>query len=216
MATDALEVDARAARLDDFAAAYGALARFLLGPADAELLAQLAEPGQLEAWPLARGTDASRGLQHIAASLEAHESEEALLDDYQRLFVGPGHLLAPPYESVHRTRDRLLFDTPTFQVRAAYNEFGMRAPRFGREPDDHLGLELSFLAHLCNVALDALEHEDGDGLERALNAQKRFLTDHLLCWGGDCLRMVEANATSWFYRGVGALGLGLLCQASSW
>lgn len=217
MASETVEERALAARLDDFAAAYGALARFLLAPADTELLAELGRPGQLAAWPLPLDVDTSRGLDGIAASLQASERGEDLAEDYQRLFVGPGHLLAPPYESVHRTRDRLLFDVPTFEVRAAYNEFGMQAPRLNREPDDHLGLELSFLGSLCNIALDAIDREDRAALQRALAAQRRFLAEHLLPWGSDCLRMVEVNAKTLFYRGVGALGLGLLSRAaSSW
>ncbi|HTW98000.1 MAG TPA: molecular chaperone TorD family protein [Acidimicrobiales bacterium] len=205
-----------ATQLDDFAAAYAAMARFLLAPADTSLLSQLAAPGQIEAWPLAGDPHTCRGCSHLAASLVANEGVEVLNEDYQRLFVGPEHLLAPPYESVHRTVDRLLFDGPTFEVRALYRELGMQAPRLNREPDDHIGLEMSFLSLVCNRALEAFESGSHDELEAMLAMQRRFLSEHLLRWGSDCLALVEAGAATRFYRGVGALGLGLLVHASSW
>lgn len=207
--------DALEARLDDFAAAYSAMARFLLAPADAELLTELGRPGLLEAWPMAPDPDTNRGTSLLHASLAAHEPPEALERDYQALFVGPDHLLAPPYESVYRTTDRLLFEGPTFEVRAAYAEFGMQAPKLNQEPDDHAGLEFSFLSLLCGQAIDALRRGAREALDTTLAAQRRFLHEHLLRWGGDCLHLVEENATTAFYRGTGALGLGLLTHAAA-
>jgi len=204
------------ARLDGFAAAYSAMARFLLAPADDELQRRLGEPGQLESWPMPRDPKTSRGIDRLAASSAAGETAAALLQDYERLFVGPNSLLAPPYESVYRTVDRLVFDAPTFEVRAEYRSLGVQAPNFNREPDDHLGLEFSFLALLCTRGLEALEGKDQTAVDDALEAQHRFLREHLLCWAADCLGLVEANAETAFYQGVGALGLGVLAHAASW
>jgi TorA maturation chaperone TorD len=144
------------------------------------------------------------------------ETAAALQQDYERLFIGPNSLLAPPYESVYRTVERLVFDAPTFEVRAEYRSLGVQAPSFNREPDDHLGLEFSFLTLLCSRALDALERRDANAVDDALEAQRRFLSKHLLCWAADCLGLVEANAKTAFYQGVGELGLGVLAHAASW
>ena len=205
-----------AARLDGFAAAYGAMARFLLAPADDDLRRRLGEAGQLESWPMPRDPETSRGIDFLTDSSTEGETGAALLQDYERLFVGPNSLLAPPYESVYRTVERLVFDAPTFEVRAEYRSLGVQAPSFNREPDDHLGLEFSFLALLCNRALDALERRDATAVDDALEAQRRFLSKHLLCWAADCLGLVEANAKTAFFQGVGELGLGVLAHAASW
>ena len=207
---------ALAARLDGFAAAYSAMARFLLEPSDEALQSRLAEPGQLQAWPMPRDPLTSRGIDKLLASAEAGEGVRALRADYERLFVGPNSLLAPPYESVYLTTERLIFEGPTFEVRAAYRAMGVQAPRFNREPDDHIGLEFSFLALLCHRGLDALESEDQVELASALEAQRHFLSEHVLRWGGDCLTLVETNAETAFYQGVGALGLGVLAHADTW
>jgi TorA maturation chaperone TorD len=203
-------------RLDGFAAAYSVMARLLLAPADAELQQRLSDPDLLDSWPMPRDPETSRGLTFLGASLSAGEGETTLQRDFERLFVGPNASLAPPYESVYRSVDRLLFDAPTFEVRAEYSSLGMQAPNFNREPDDHLGLEFSYLALVCENALDALERMDTQGLDDALEAQHRFLAEHVLCWGADCLGLIEANAETAFYRGVGALGIGVLAHAVSW
>ncbi len=204
------------ARLDGFAAAYNSMARLLLAPADQELLEGLAAPGQLEAWPMPRDQATSRGLDRLRASNAAPESVTTLERDFERLFIGPNSLLAPPYESVHLTTERLIFDGPTFEVRAAYRSLGLEAPSFNREPDDHIGLEFSFLSLLCSRTLDAAEVGDQLKIESLLELQRSFLGNHLLQWGATCLDLVEANAQTAFYQGVGALGLGVLAHAATW
>jgi putative dimethyl sulfoxide reductase chaperone len=199
---------------DALAAAYGVLARVLLGPAGPELLDQLSAPGQLDAWPMARDEPTRLGLRLVAESLATGEGNDELAADYARLFVGPGHVLASPYESVHVTVDRLLFDVPTFQVRAAYQAFGLSAPRLNQEPDDHLGLELAFLAQLCLLTMESTARGDGAEVERLRAAHRQFLTEHVLRFGPACLDAVAAHAQTAFYRGFAALGAGLLAQAA--
>jgi TorA maturation chaperone TorD len=192
------------------------MARFVLAPGDEALQGRLSEPGSLASWPMPRNTATVRGLELLVASGAARETPAALRRDYQRLFVGPNSLLAPPYESVYRSVERLLFDTATFEVRAEYLSSGLQAPGLNCEPDDHLGLEFSFLSLVCARALDALESANQALLDEALGVQRRFLKEHLLCWGPECLGMVENSADTAFYRGVGALGLGVLAHAASW
>ena len=206
MATAALRDPTLAARLDAFGAAYVATSRFVLAPVDDDLLERLGEPGQLESWPMPRDTDTSRGLELVRTSLESAEAVAALKRDYERLFTLP----------VWRTPERLLFDAPTFEVRAEYRSLGVQAPSLNRDPDDHLGLEFNFLGLVCSHALDAHDRGDTAGLDQALETQRRFLGDHLLRWGPDFLASVEQNAETVFYKGVGALGLGVLTNAAAW
>ncbi|MBU4215810.1 MAG: molecular chaperone TorD family protein, partial [Actinobacteria bacterium] len=159
------------------------------------------------------GEGATRAGDSVAREHVEPETLESLRRDYADLFVGPGPLLAPPYESVHLTADRLLFDEPTMQVRSAYRAFDLVAPRLNREPDDHLGLELHFLTELCTRALDAIEAGDEFVLDTTLAAHHGFLTDHVLRWAPDLFGLVAAHATTSFYRGVAALGTATLGRA---
>ena len=211
-ATTPMRPDLLADHLDAFAGAYGFLSRLLIAAPDADLVARLGAPGLLDAWPMAADEPTVRGRELLATAV-GREELTALVRDYDRLFVGPGPLLAAPYESVHRTRERLVFEAPTMQVREVYRAFGLQAPRLNREPDDHIGLELHFLAELCTRGLDAIEAGDEFTLDTTLAGQQSFLSEHVLLWGPDLLTLVAHHAQTDFYRGVAALGTGLLEQA---
>jgi TorA maturation chaperone TorD len=153
----------------------------------------------LGGWVLeAADPDTRRGLEQLRACRAqwgGHSLAE-LEADFNRLFVGPGPLLAPPWESAQRGVDHLLFDQHTLAVRACYARFGLEAPNRGREPDDHLGLELAFLAQLCDRA--------------ATLALAGFLEQHLLRWAPRCLGQVLAGARTLYYQGLAHLTLGCL------
>ena len=196
--------------LDAMAAGYTVLSRLLLGSPSQETLEQTRRPDMLADWPVALSDNTARGIVHLARSREANEDATAVKRDYNRLFVGPDKLLAPPYESVHRSREGLVFEAETMQVRAFYARFGLAAPRLDREPDDHIGLEFELMATLCLRALDALEDDDDDRAAQLTAAQAEFLREHLLAWAPDLMQMIQDHADTEFYRGVGALGAGLL------
>ncbi|GIG34771.1 TorD/DmsD family molecular chaperone [Cellulomonas pakistanensis] len=200
-----------AAHLDDLAGCSVLVSRLLLAAPDADLLARLREPGLMDAWPL---TDERSRAGAALVARGAGADLDAVRRDHQALFVGPGPLLAPPYESVHRGRERLLFEAPTFEVRAAYRAFDRVAPALNREPDDHLGLELDFVAHLALRVLDAVDAGDEPRADATLVALREFLADHVLTWGADCLALVEDRARTDFFRGVALLGAGLLAFAA--
>jgi TorA maturation chaperone TorD len=206
----AAQRSALAQRLDELAGSYTFVSRLLLASPDPDLLARIRQPGLMAGWPLA-DADSRAGAELLVRGAEADVL--TLARDHQALFIGPGPLLAPPYESVHRSRDHLLFEEVTFEVRAAYRAYARVAPALNKEPDDHLGLELDFLAHLCVRALDGLDAGDEDATDAALAAQQSFLTEHTLIWGPECLRLVREHATTDFYRGAGLLGTGLLAHA---
>jgi TorA maturation chaperone TorD len=139
---------------------------------------------------------------------------QALEAEYARLFVGPGAVVAPPWESVHVSQERLLFQRETFEVRAWYARFGLEAPNLHAEPDDHIGLELSFVAHLATLGLRAIQVQDGDRLREALDAQRQFLAEHLGMWGPDWCARLEETSGSDFYRGLALLTRGTLSEIS--
>lgn len=201
--------------LDALGAGYTVLSRLLLEPPSQETLDRVRCSDLLAHWPLPADADTARGLELLARSGETGESVEDIRWDHNRLFVGPEKLLAPPYESVHRSLDGLVFEAETFQVRAFYARFGLHAPRLDREPDDHIGLELELLATLSSRALRALERQDSAAAATLIAAQREFLHEHVLLWAPDLMTMVECGADTAFHQGVGALGQGVLAHAGS-
>jgi putative dimethyl sulfoxide reductase chaperone len=131
--------------------------------------------------------------------------------DYTRLFIGIDSVLAPPWESVHLSREHLLFQEQTVQVRHWYLRYGLQVIQKDKEPDDHIGLEMTFLAHLAGQALVALQEvQSEERFDALLTAQRHFLAQHPLCWVSQWSAQVTRNAATDFYRGIGWLTHGLL------
>jgi putative dimethyl sulfoxide reductase chaperone len=154
----------------------------------------------------------------LQAWSEAHKGSlsqntfDGLLSDYTRLFIGPGTVLAPPWESVCSNDHRLIFQEQTFQVRQWYRQYDLQSDKLYNEPDDHIGLEFSFLSHLVKLALDAHEQGDLNTFEHYLDAQRRFLVEHPLQWVPFWATLVTENARTDFWRGVALLARGVTLE----
>ncbi|GIK10471.1 MAG: dehydrogenase [Anaerolineaceae bacterium] len=135
---------------------------------------------------------------------------KALKQDHLNLFIGVDKVLAPLWESVYFSEKKLVFQEQTLQVREWYSRFQLQAERINREPDDHIGLELIFIAHLASRALQAIEENDEAAFNELLQAQRDFLSEHLLCWGPSWAKLVKRHAQTDFYRGIGHLVHGSL------
>jgi TorA maturation chaperone TorD len=190
------------------AAVFTVLGRFHLAAPDAATLARFQDLA--EQWPAPRGAATAAGLRHLAAARERGETEAAIRADHAALYGDTAVAAVPPWESVHRGRDGLVFDTQTLEVRSAYRDLGLRAPRPNREPDDHIGLELDFLAQACLKALDALDASDPAAAASALEAAERFAAGHLRQWAPAMLGRVAERAATEFMRGLALLTQGAL------
>ena len=152
-------------RQEEQALAYHFLGRCFYEAPRAEWLAAFAGDRLFEAWPFPSGDDrTAAGL--VLLTEFCHGWNPAQLDaltwDFNRLFVGPGEMLAAPWESVYRSKTKLTFQESTLQVRELYERFGVRAPAVHREPDDHLGLELAFVATLSDLVAQDTAKDDAD------------------------------------------------------
>jgi len=196
--------------LDRYAAACAFLSRLFLEPVDEPLISALRDGALLADWPMEADEESRRGLRALEAGIAT--PLDILLVDHRDLFEGPDHVLACPYESVYLSEEHLTFEQQTLAVRAFYRRFGVEAPSLGKEPDDHIGLELSFISHLCTLGLDAIDASEADAETAMIASVGDFLDQHLLRWAGGCLDRVLANASTDFYRGLGHLTRGTVRQ----
>lgn len=126
----------------------------------------------------------------------------ALLDEYERLFVGPGQVPCPPYESFWRDDVPIdlwhsLMGPCTAELRGLYREIGIdMAPNTGELPD-HVAVEFEALAF-------ALSGADSDRVAAAL------VSDHLSQWLPRLCRAVASEAGHPFYARLAALTLDWL------
>ena len=140
-------------------------------------------------------------------------SDERFIDlqaDYTRLFVGTGKAIVPSWESVYFNKEGMLFQEQTIQVRQWYRRFGLESEKLNREPDDHVGLELSFLAYLAQLGLKALDKGNAARFDQVLQGQRQFISEHPLMWVPRWCALVEERAGTDFYRGLALLTRGAL------
>lgn len=123
-------------------------------------------------------------LGQMRASDRGHLLDRAR-DEHMRVLVGPLALPASPYESPYTgTHDMALFQLNTLNVRAAYEEWGLRLRRQQAVPDDHVSAMCQFASELSSRAASALLGGDADGLARILRGQHAFVRDHMANWLG--------------------------------
>ena len=204
-------------RQEQQALAYRFLGRCFHQPPNAAWMAALAGDRMFREWPFAsEADDTAAGLALLALFCENWEPARlgAVIWDFNRLFVGPGEMRAAPWESVYRSKTKLTFQEPTLAVRALYERFGFESPAVHREPDDHLALELDFLAALSGLAAEAARDGDGERLAACSETQKLLLEQHLLAWAPRCLALVVEHAATDYYRGAARLALGSLAESA--
>ena len=125
-----------------------------------------------------------------AAFAEALAGEAALASDDAGLAAGFAALQA---EVLHVYRGAGFAKNPGF-----------------KEPEDHLAVELAFMALLCGRAVEALRAGDEAGAERQLRAQREFLSDHLLNWIDRFTADVRKAAEDGFYFDLATFTEGFL------
>ena len=129
-------------------------------------------------------------------------TRQELAVDYARVFLCAGmyeQLMAPPYESVYTSEGGLMMQEAYAEVLHVYRNAGFAKNPGFKEPEDHLAVELAFMALLCGRAVEALRAGDEAGAERQLRAQREFLCDHLLNWIDRFTADVRKAAEDGFY-----------------
>ncbi len=140
---------------------------------------------------------------------------DALRSDYTRLLIVPGKLFAPPWESAQVDSERQIFQEETLEVRGWYRRFGLQSEHLYSEPDDHIGLELAFLAHMAQLALAAHAEGDQPRVVEMLAAERAFLTEHPLRWAPAWCAQIGQNARTDFFRGLALMTDGVLTELAA-
>lgn len=110
----------------------------------APLVATLRDGSWRSQWPYA----VTDGL----AALFAREDDEPLPEAWQRLFIGPWALPAPPWGSVWLDKESVLFGDSTLALREWMRATGIALSEQRSEPEDHFGtlLLLAAAVRICS------------------------------------------------------------------
>jgi TorA maturation chaperone TorD len=105
-----------------------------------------------------------------------------LAAEYASLFLNVGPKPVHLVESVYLGKEPLLYEEPYFDVVRIYQLYGFKKRASFKEPEDHIGVELEFMAHLCDLACASLEQGKKDFGSGYMNNQVEFLDLHLSKW----------------------------------
>jgi TorA maturation chaperone TorD len=122
-----------------------------------------------------------------------------LRGEYTKLFLGPAPLPSPPWESVHKSGEKLLLQKETLAVRIAYRRNGFISKAYPHEPDDHIGIELDFMYRLSAQTTERLEVDDLEKMSSLIKEQQNFLDEHLLTWGDKFAAGLKKHDADSFY-----------------
>jgi len=140
-----------------------------------------------------------------ALSTDPDDTIDRLKSEYVYLMLGPEKLPAPPWESVYVNKAPLLFQESTLKVRQTYLEYDLLPAAYPHEADDHLALELNYMAHLAQLSRESFEKNDIHQMRKTLSDQKAFLENHLLVWIGDFAEQIQSSKKRYFYPQMASL-----------
>ncbi len=148
------------------------LASLFLQPPEMELVESL--------WPILISGVSTEG------EIPALPDIKRIRETFTRLLVGPGKDYVPPYASIYLNRNP--YEKPTLwgpeavRLQMEYEAAGLSFAPGGLRIPDHLGVELQFVAFLCQKEVEAWQNGDVSQAQDWYRRQEIFAQEHLLTW----------------------------------
>lgn len=143
-------------------------------------------------------------IQNLKLSLEGITLEK-LQAEYLRIF---GHTISkecPPYATEYGGMHIYQRTHELGDIAGFYKAFGVEISDKIRERLDHISTQLEFMYFLAYKEAFAQEHHGKEKSEICLEAQRKFLKDHLGRWAPLFLDRLDKKAESGFYKGLAQL-----------
>lgn len=158
---------------------------------------------------VAASLDVLEGYLKRLAGEGAEKVRLALEVEYNKLFVGPGKLLAPPYESYYATsgggRSGRVNAKPAWDVREEYRVHGLKTLDSFPDFPDHIAVELEYLSVLALREAEAWEAHDRNAAVALQEAAETFKCNHLAKWLPSLRTRILVGAKVDFYPCIAVL-----------
>jgi TorA maturation chaperone TorD len=129
-----------------------------------------------------------------------------LQDEHRRVFSNVISLDAPPYETLFGNEHVFQQSHTMGDIAGYYKAFGLELAEVVHERLDHLSVELEFLHFLAYKESYALCHDGEEKLQIVVDAEKKFVRDHVGRWAPLFADMASKKAQRGFFM--------LLCELS--
>lgn len=127
---------------------------------------------------------------------------EELAVEYARLFIGPRNPPAIPFASFYLSESRALMTDETIAVRKIYLANNMVVENLYSTPDDHIAIELEFLAHLSGAMIEALVAGNSERTNELEKARELFIKEHMQQWIPSFVEAIDNANPHPFYQGA--------------
>lgn len=114
-----------------------------------------------------------------------------LAADFAAIFLNSS-VGVSPYESVWISEDHITHQESMFEIRNWYQKYELAAKNWRIRADDHLVLQLEFIANLMKLRDNP----------QALPDAAKFMDEHILLWIGDFASEVVQRCDTPFYAGL--------------
>ncbi len=177
---------------------------YLIDPTDVKIapaftvISALNAENAADDWPFVKKQTALKCMREMQQDLSSEQgskdyiaaSDEALVWEYRRLFVGPAKKPAPPWGSVYTDWEGVVFGESTLVLRKWMRENGIVRIMGEGTPEDHMGVLLLLMAWIAEAKPELLID---------------FLRLHVLTWSSHFLVQLENAAEHSFYAGLARL-----------
>jgi TorA maturation chaperone TorD len=210
--------------LADLSGARRDLYRFLsaafLQPPTVTLLATVCDWAFLEELSAWASDETAAKFRSLGAAASDDTLVERARRDFMQLFQVPGAQQVTPYESVHRDKREvrgrevagLLFGPSAVAVRQWYQLGALEVSPETRELPDHIGVELNFLAYLCEKEGEFAKTGEVHKQTRAREMQRDFLQAHVVSWLPGLASAIEQKAAHPLYPAIARLAVNFCCD----
>jgi TorA-specific chaperone len=178
----------------------------------AKLLSDIAKNSEDEAFIV--GTNKLNNFISTLRNISFDTALEELACNFATLFLNAAahtevkHIY--PYASVYLSENHLLYQKETEEVIKFYAQNKIALKKDFKEPEDHIAVELNFIALLTDSALNAFKNKNIDLAVNKISITKGFMENHLLPWVHKLCIDLREDSTDDFYKALADITLGYI------
>lgn len=152
-------------------------------------------------------------LQEVPVS-KLYNLSVSMREAYRELFEKGSALPIEPCESMYRANEQMLPKSYEQEVRQAYADFSLYFKKMNDESDDHIAVELEFMAVIIEKMLNTVMTEER--YQRYIDGQSRFVREHLERWAVHFGEDLERCSKHPVYAALGTMLQDFVMKEAAW